>query len=63
MDIGESLARRRRDAGKTQQQLATELGISVGTVSRWETGTNVPRGNLLIAVAAALGVEVSELTS
>ncbi len=31
----------------TQQQLATEIGIAMSTLSRWERGEGVPRGAAL----------------
>jgi len=32
----------RKQLGLTAEELAQKLGVSVGTVSRWETGRNKP---------------------
>jgi DNA-binding transcriptional regulator YiaG len=37
----------RKEAGLSQAQLAKELGISVNSVSNWETGSTSPRANNL----------------
>lgn len=37
-----ALARKRMDAGYTQQQLARELGVSPRTLHNWETGATSP---------------------
>lgn len=34
----------RKDAGLTQEQAAQRIGVSVGTYSRWERGTQSPKG-------------------
>ena len=40
--FSEELKRARKRAGKTQVQLAAELGVSNGTVAMWETGKRYP---------------------
>jgi transcriptional regulator with XRE-family HTH domain len=37
----------REATGISQAALAAELGVSRATLSRWELGTRVPRGELL----------------
>lgn len=44
----------RQTAGLTQQDLATELGVHVVTVARWECGTNRPRGRMLARYSSLL---------
>lgn len=39
---GAFLKNLRRERGITQEQLAEELGVSGRTISRWETGSNMP---------------------
>ncbi len=46
-EIGYFLKQLRSEKGLTQEQLAEILGVSGRTVSRWETGTNLPDLNLL----------------
>ena len=38
--IGESIARLRREKGVTQEALAAELGVTAQAVSKWETGVS-----------------------
>ncbi|MBR3514947.1 MAG: helix-turn-helix transcriptional regulator, partial [Lachnospiraceae bacterium] len=40
--IGTFLKTLRKEKNLTQEQLAEKLGVSNRTVSRWETGTNMP---------------------
>ena len=40
--IGRFLKMLRKEKGLTQEQLAEILSVSGRTVSRWETGTNMP---------------------
>ncbi len=50
------LARRRKAAGLTQEQLAERLGVERTTVARWERGENNPQPWLRPRLAKALGV-------
>ncbi len=40
--IGSFLKELRKEKGITQEQVAEKLNVSARTVSRWETGRNVP---------------------
>ena len=59
--IGGFLRTLRKERGVTQEQLAEVLGVSGRTVSRWETGYNMPDIDLLIELADYYGVEIREL--
>ena len=59
--IGRFIARLRKERGMTQEQLGERLGVSQRTVSRWETGRNMPDIGLLPPLAETLGVTVAEL--
>lgn len=59
--IGEFLKRLRKEKGLTQEQLAEILLVSGRTVSRWETGTNMPDLSILIQIAEFYDVEVKEI--
>lgn len=59
--IGKFIAETRKDKGLTQAQLAEKLGINNKTVSRWETGKNMPDWAILEDLTAALGITVNEL--
>ncbi len=47
--------------GLTQDELATALNIRRTTVSMWETGNSMPRGEVLIKLAKILGCTIDEL--
>lgn len=59
--IGGLLRDLRKEKGLTQEQLAEQFYISRRTVSRWETGSNLPDLDLLIEIAEFYGVELREL--
>ena len=51
MDVvkfGSFLKELRKEQGLTQEELAEKLGVTNRTVSRWETGTNIPDIDILI---------------
>lgn len=49
--IGEFLKELRKEKGLTQEQLAEKLNVSRRTVSRWETGNNLPDLDVFIEMA------------
>ena len=51
----------RREKGITQEQLAEELGVSGRTISRWETGYNMPDISLLVEIAEFFDVSIPEI--
>lgn len=59
--IGEFLKALRKEKGLTQEQLAEILFVSGRTVSRWETGRNMPDLSILIQMAEFYEVEVKEI--
>lgn len=60
--LGLRIRKARRDAGFTSAEgLARELGVSWRTVQRWETGRTKPDLDRLHEIAAALGVQASDL--
>lgn len=59
--IGGFLKELRREKGLTQEQLAEILLVSGRTISRWETGTNMPDLGILIQIAEFYDVEVKEI--
>lgn len=58
---GEFLKRLREDKGLTQEQLAEQFYVSSRTVSRWETGSNMPGVDVLIELADFYDVDIREL--
>jgi len=61
MKIGAFLKELRKGKGLTQEQLGEKLGVSSRTVSRWETGSNMPDISLLIELADFYEVDIREL--
>ena len=51
----------RKEKGITQEQLAEELGVSDRTISRWETGNNMPDISLLVEIADFFDVSIPEI--
>lgn len=58
---GDFLRTLRKEKGLTQEQLAEQFNVSRRTVSRWETGSNLPDLALLIEMADYYEVELKEL--
>lgn len=59
--IGRFLKDLRKEKSLTQEQLAEQFHISRRTVSRWETGSNLPDLDILIEMADYYEVELREL--
>ena len=59
--IGAFLKDLRRERGITQEQLAEQLGVSGRTISRWETGNNMPDISLLVEIAEVFDVSIPEI--
>lgn len=59
--IGEFLKILRKEKGLTQEQLAEILLVSGRTISRWETGTNMPDLSILIQMAEFYDVDMKEI--
>ena len=59
--IGKFIAELRKEKKLTQEQLAEKLGVTQKSVSRWETGRNMPDLSILQVLSAELGITVSEL--
>ena len=59
--IGAFLKQCRKEKKLTQEQLAEKFGVSARTVSRWETGINMPDLSILVQLAEYYDVEMREL--
>ena len=59
--MGSVIARKRKELGLTQEQLATALGISFQAVSKWENDISCPDIGSIPRLAEVLGVSVEEL--
>lgn len=59
--FGPFVSQLRKEKGLTQKGLADKLYISNKAISKWETGVSLPDVALLIPLAEALGITVTEL--
>lgn len=59
--IGYFLKELRKAKNLTQEQLAEKLNVSGRTVSRWETGHNMPDISLLVELAEFYDVSIPEI--
>ncbi len=60
-DIGRLIGQRRRRAGLTQAELASQAGLSAGHLGQVENGKKVLSVESLLVIAEALGVQPFEL--
>ncbi len=61
MDLGERIKALRLEAGRTQEQLASLLGVTAQAVSRWENGICYPDMELIPSIANCFGVSIDAL--
>lgn len=59
--IGNFLKELRQEKQMTQEQLAEYIGVSRRTVSRWETGNNLPDLSVLVELADYYDVDLKEI--
>ena len=59
--IGKFLAELRKEKGMTQEQLAEKFYVARRTVSRWETGSNMPDMDILIELSDFYSVDLREI--
>lgn len=59
--VGGFLKKLRKEKQITQEQFAEQLNVSGRTVSRWETGNNMPEISLLVEIAEFYDVSIPEI--
>ena len=59
--IGNFLRELRKEKNLTQEQLADVFNVSARTVSRWETGSNMPDISILVEIADYYQLDVREI--
>ena len=62
MNLGKTILDLRKAKNVTQDEMATELGVTAAAVSKWENGT-LPNVEMLVELAALLQVSVDEILS
>jgi len=61
INIAHSILNHRREKGLTQDALASYIGVSKASVSKWETGQSYPDITLLPLLASFFNITVDEL--
>ncbi len=61
LNIGKKICELRKTHGLTQEQLASEMGVSIAAVSKWETGNSLPDVLMLCSIADYFVVSTDEL--
>ncbi len=59
--IGEFLRELRKEKNLTQEDLAEKMNVSRRTVSRWETGSNMPDLDVLVELADYYDVDLRDI--
>ena len=59
--INENIRFYRKERKFTQEQLAEAMGVTVGAVSKWESGLSIPDISLIMELADFFGVSVDSL--
>ena len=59
--IGDFMKELRKEKGFTQEQLAEQFNVSRRSVSRWETGSNMPDLSILVDLAEFYDVDIKEI--
>ena len=61
MTLGNKIKQLRLKAGLTQEQLASKIGVSAQSISKWETESTMPDITLLPLLSSEFGVTIDEL--
>mgnify|MGYP003556972723 FL=1 len=59
--IGSFIKELRKEKNLTQEELAEKFNVARRTVSRWETGSNMPDLDILIEMADFYDVDLREI--
>lgn len=61
IEVGKKIYELRKSKDMTQEKLASEMGVSVAAVSKWETGNSLPDILMLCSIADFFNVSTDEL--
>jgi len=61
INIARTILNKRKEKGLTQEELASHIGVSSASVSKWETGQSYPDIVLLPQLAAYFNISIDEL--
>lgn len=56
-----TLEQLRAAAGLTQPELASKVGVTLGTIASWEGGVTAPRAYIIRKLADALGASITDV--
>ena len=59
--IGQNIKKYRKEKGFTQRELADLIGVSVQSISKWETDTGAPDISQVVPLASALDISTDAL--
>jgi transcriptional regulator with XRE-family HTH domain len=57
MRLPNLIKRTRQEKKISVREVARRIGVSAGTVSRWESGENIPSGDNLAQLGVVLGID------
>lgn len=63
MDVGAIIRAKRKEAGLTQKELASKIGVAQNTIAHYETGIRTPKLNQLTEIAKALNLSATTFLS
>lgn len=61
LTLAENIRAFRKERRLTQEQLAEAMGVTVGSVYKWETGQTIPELSMLVEIADFFGVSMDVL--
>ena len=61
MSLGENIKAARKKLGMTQEELASQIGVTAQAVSRWESGAGMPDVTMIVPIARVLSVSTDAL--
>lgn len=61
ISIGEKIRKLRQQGARTQEELASALGVTAQAVSRWEAGGSYPDMEFIPSIANYFGISIDEL--
>lgn len=61
VQVSKKIHKLRKDKDLTQEELASEMGVSIAAVSKWETGNSLPDLLMLCSIADFFEVSTDEL--
>lgn len=59
--VGKKICELRKSKDMTQEKLASEMGVSIAAVSKWETGNSIPDILMLCSIADFFDISTDEL--